>query len=545
MPIKNPGTVSGGGGGEGKEGKEGARGYSVLHGEGKPSNNVGNNEEFYIDTTAHIIYGPKAGGVWPETGTQLVGTGISNYREMIEKDEPSEYWPMQEKQGTKFSEAIGSAGELSPMPGGGVITPAVEGPWKGELAVEFDGKSRLQSVNAGSLAAVKQSFSMEAWVYVPVASSSSGHIIKAGNSAGGFGLAKGTTGAEESKAPGPYPLGLIELIEWINPSTEVVQAGWHHFGIIFKEILSTKIVQTLLMLDGEIILTHGASLKEPLSIGESNGFIMVGGRASSTTKEGNLIEPYTGRICHVALYNRAVNPSLFSKHAGFFGYTEGKEKTKGNNSLQPLFYEPFTENNLAAFTFDQGTSSTGLVIEGGVLKAAGEADHSWHDTKVKVIDFKAIAKFVPGNTKPGPWYLNKYVDDNNFAMVQFQGLNKELLMYQRVAGAYTQLTKAVISVSVGVTYWMVMRMFGNKIRGELWESDPRISASGDATSFPSPLVSIEGSLTSGGASVLGAGKEGFIGARFGKSEDPGSIDTMDDWLIVSLDQVISGENTDF
>jgi len=54
------------------EGATGANGNTVLYGTGAPSNSVGNNGDFYIDTAANNIYGPKASGVWP-SGTSLVG----------------------------------------------------------------------------------------------------------------------------------------------------------------------------------------------------------------------------------------------------------------------------------------------------------------------------------------------------------------------------------------------------------------------------------------------------------------------------------------
>lgn len=53
-------------------GGAGADGNTVLYGAGAPDNGLGVNGNFYINTTNHFIYGPKAGGVWP-TGTSLVG----------------------------------------------------------------------------------------------------------------------------------------------------------------------------------------------------------------------------------------------------------------------------------------------------------------------------------------------------------------------------------------------------------------------------------------------------------------------------------------
>lgn len=53
---------------------KGQRGNSVLNGTGVPSVTVGINGDFYIDTAADLIYGPKAGGVWG-AGTFFGGSG--------------------------------------------------------------------------------------------------------------------------------------------------------------------------------------------------------------------------------------------------------------------------------------------------------------------------------------------------------------------------------------------------------------------------------------------------------------------------------------
>lgn len=50
----------------------GPRGFSVLNGSGAPSAGTGEDNDFYIDTVALEIYGPKAGGVWG-SGTALAG----------------------------------------------------------------------------------------------------------------------------------------------------------------------------------------------------------------------------------------------------------------------------------------------------------------------------------------------------------------------------------------------------------------------------------------------------------------------------------------
>ena len=53
-------------------GTAGADGKAVLNGTGAPGSGVGVNGDFYIDTAAKTLYGPKAGGAWP-TGASLIG----------------------------------------------------------------------------------------------------------------------------------------------------------------------------------------------------------------------------------------------------------------------------------------------------------------------------------------------------------------------------------------------------------------------------------------------------------------------------------------
>ncbi len=53
-------------------GATGADGRTIFSGSGAPSGGTGENGDFYIDTSAFEIYGPKAAGVWG-SGTSLVG----------------------------------------------------------------------------------------------------------------------------------------------------------------------------------------------------------------------------------------------------------------------------------------------------------------------------------------------------------------------------------------------------------------------------------------------------------------------------------------
>lgn len=64
-------TVVGGIGPTGPAGADGADGNTVLNGAVAPTTE-GVDGDFYIDTAANLIYGPKAAGVWP-AGVSLVG----------------------------------------------------------------------------------------------------------------------------------------------------------------------------------------------------------------------------------------------------------------------------------------------------------------------------------------------------------------------------------------------------------------------------------------------------------------------------------------
>jgi hypothetical protein len=59
-------------GADGAPGADGADGLSVLSGSGVPSSGLGVDGEFYIDTDADTIYGPKTAGSWGSP-TSLVG----------------------------------------------------------------------------------------------------------------------------------------------------------------------------------------------------------------------------------------------------------------------------------------------------------------------------------------------------------------------------------------------------------------------------------------------------------------------------------------
>lgn len=55
-------------------GGNGTNGNTILNGTSNPSSSTGNNGDFYINTSAYTLFGPKAGGVWP-SGISIIGSG--------------------------------------------------------------------------------------------------------------------------------------------------------------------------------------------------------------------------------------------------------------------------------------------------------------------------------------------------------------------------------------------------------------------------------------------------------------------------------------
>lgn len=54
------------------DGEPGNDGLSLLHGDGVPPGTLGRDGEYYIADDTHVLYGPKAGGTWPD-GVSIIG----------------------------------------------------------------------------------------------------------------------------------------------------------------------------------------------------------------------------------------------------------------------------------------------------------------------------------------------------------------------------------------------------------------------------------------------------------------------------------------
>lgn len=73
IPIQRRVTGGGSTGATGPQGQPGVDGRTIYNGAGAPSGALGANGDFYIDNTAHALYGPKTAGAWGSPFS-LIGT---------------------------------------------------------------------------------------------------------------------------------------------------------------------------------------------------------------------------------------------------------------------------------------------------------------------------------------------------------------------------------------------------------------------------------------------------------------------------------------
>jgi hypothetical protein len=70
--AQGPQGLTGPAGASGLPGATGTNGKTVAYGTSNPTSSTGVDGDFYINTTTHTLFGPKASGAWP-TGVSLVG----------------------------------------------------------------------------------------------------------------------------------------------------------------------------------------------------------------------------------------------------------------------------------------------------------------------------------------------------------------------------------------------------------------------------------------------------------------------------------------
>lgn len=72
--IQGTAGTNGTNGINGTNGTNGTNGNTILNGSGAPNNSIGNNNDYYYDTTNLRFYGPKSGGSW--SGFIALGTAV-------------------------------------------------------------------------------------------------------------------------------------------------------------------------------------------------------------------------------------------------------------------------------------------------------------------------------------------------------------------------------------------------------------------------------------------------------------------------------------
>jgi hypothetical protein len=84
--LAGPAGPAGATGATGADGADGADGQTILNGNGAPVDNVtGTDGDFYIDTSAHTIYGPRTAGAWGSP-TSLVAGGATTLGGLTDVD---------------------------------------------------------------------------------------------------------------------------------------------------------------------------------------------------------------------------------------------------------------------------------------------------------------------------------------------------------------------------------------------------------------------------------------------------------------------------
>ncbi|WP_121810946.1 SGNH/GDSL hydrolase family protein [Mucilaginibacter kameinonensis] len=76
-------------GASGTNGTNGSNGKTILNGTTNPSNSLGTDGDFYINTSSYYLFGPKSSGVWG-TGISLIISGVQ-FEETENKNTPNGY----------------------------------------------------------------------------------------------------------------------------------------------------------------------------------------------------------------------------------------------------------------------------------------------------------------------------------------------------------------------------------------------------------------------------------------------------------------------
>jgi hypothetical protein len=160
----------------GINGTNGTNGNTILSGTTAPASTVGANGDFYLDTSApETLYGPKASGAWPTSGTSLVGpqgpagTNGQTILNGTTASPPSTLGTVGDFYLDTATEVLYGPKTSSGWPSSGTSLIGPQGPsgiTNIATASEADGSATLSSSAAVEVAAVQISFSYAATVVV-------------------------------------------------------------------------------------------------------------------------------------------------------------------------------------------------------------------------------------------------------------------------------------------------------------------------------------------------------------------------------------------
>ena len=139
-PFVAPKSAFGGSGGGGA----GADGKTVRNGAGAPSSGLGVDGDFYIDTAANTIYGPKTGGAWGSP-TSLVGPTGANGADGGWDSVMS----INAQTGTTYTLVLADQGKLVTLSNASAITCTV--PPNSSVAFPVGAVVRLVQIGAGQV----------------------------------------------------------------------------------------------------------------------------------------------------------------------------------------------------------------------------------------------------------------------------------------------------------------------------------------------------------------------------------------------------------
>jgi microcystin-dependent protein len=161
---------------------------TILNGSGAPSSGLGANGDFYIDNTAHAIYGPKTAGAWGSS-TSLIGPAGSGSGDMLKTDNLS---GLANYTTARTNMGLGGAAVLNVGTAAGTVAAGDDsrlkavGTTAGTVAAGDDSRFKAVGTTAGTVAAGDDSrfsaSSVPSGALMPYAGSSapSGWLLSAG-----------------------------------------------------------------------------------------------------------------------------------------------------------------------------------------------------------------------------------------------------------------------------------------------------------------------------------------------------------------------------